>query len=580
MEKGLRTSPRKKTPKHITHSSSPKKSLNHSALSSRKLDFSNDSSGLQNSVSDSSGGEGAENGLMEIDVKPLNRSLTASPSKRSPSKLLRSDQATLLSVSSRFRNLLKLPKAHKWCYYEWFYSDIDQPLLVGENDFCRCLQEMFPDLKTRSLTRVQWHQLRRLMGKPRRCSPTFFAEERTLLEFRRKKIRQLQRQVHQGMIISDNMSQYKDLPDELPALLVVGTKVTARLASAREHKRGFYTGTVDAVDIDKHRYWVTFDRPGLGNHPIPDTEIRSAELTEVISVSSLEASQKTQWPPRDFFQHIQSRTPPRPSLPETSRMSNSFFSPDAKSDPFLTSSPARRKMLNDTTALSQIAPSETQGSSEMSEVEGPQVIFLKQVAELSKLLQLKQEKIKKLGTLNKEVEKLNARQLTVTPDIQRRYAHVVVNLDDVNKQLNARLESIRTHCESLGFSSEVYGSPDLSTMEQAVKITGECNSKLEATGSGVKEPRLVNLVGNLTGLLIQIEKLSKSGSSLDLSSLSTFMGEIEKTVHPQNKKYFQDRVETPITLIQSGMNPGGTLHAFSTRPGHNRTYLRQVPPYS
>ena len=70
------------------------------------------------------------------------------------------------------------------------------------------------------------------------------------------------------------MSQYKDLPDELPALLVVGTKVTARLASAREHERGFYTGTVDAVDIDKHRYWVTFDRPGLGNHPIPDTEIR------------------------------------------------------------------------------------------------------------------------------------------------------------------------------------------------------------------------------------------------------------------------------------------------------------------
>ncbi len=85
----------------------------------------------------------------------------------------------------------------------------------------------------------------------------------------------------------------------------------------------------------------------------------------------------------------------------------------------------------------------------------------------------------------------NARQLTVTPDIQRRYAHVVVNLDDVNKQLNARLESIRTHCESLGFSSEVYGSPDLSTMEQAVKITGECNSKLEATGRYVHACRFM-----------------------------------------------------------------------------------------
>ena len=26
---------------------------------------------------------------------------------------------------------------------------------------------------------------------------------------------------------------------------------------------------------------------------------------------------------------------------------------------------------------------------------------------------------------------------------------------------------------------------------------------------------------------------------------------------------FQDHIETPITLIQAGMNPIGTLHAFS-----------------
>ncbi len=38
------------------------------------------------------------------------------------------------------------------------------------------------------------------MGKPRRCSSVFFAEERALLEFKRKKIRQLQQQVHQGMV--------------------------------------------------------------------------------------------------------------------------------------------------------------------------------------------------------------------------------------------------------------------------------------------------------------------------------------------------------------------------------------------
>ena len=54
--------------------------------------------------------------------------------------------------------------------------------------------------QTRRLTRVQWCQLRRLMGKPRRCSPTFFKEERALMESKRNKARQIQQQVHQGIV--------------------------------------------------------------------------------------------------------------------------------------------------------------------------------------------------------------------------------------------------------------------------------------------------------------------------------------------------------------------------------------------
>lgn len=29
-------------------------------------------------------------------------------------------------IGLRLRNLLKLPKAHKWVCYEWFYSNIDK----------------------------------------------------------------------------------------------------------------------------------------------------------------------------------------------------------------------------------------------------------------------------------------------------------------------------------------------------------------------------------------------------------------------------------------------------------------------
>lgn len=43
-----------------------------------------------------------------------------------------------------------------------------RPLFEGDNDFCVCLKESFPNLKTRKLTRVEWGKIRRLMGKPRR----------------------------------------------------------------------------------------------------------------------------------------------------------------------------------------------------------------------------------------------------------------------------------------------------------------------------------------------------------------------------------------------------------------------------
>ena len=43
------------------------------------------------------------------------------------------------------------------------------------------------------MRRVEWNMIRRLLGKPRRCSAAFFAEERESLEAKREKVRILQR---------------------------------------------------------------------------------------------------------------------------------------------------------------------------------------------------------------------------------------------------------------------------------------------------------------------------------------------------------------------------------------------------
>lgn len=42
------------------------------------------------------------------------------------SNVVTPDKKASQKIGLRLRNLLKLPKAHKWCIYEWFYSNIDR----------------------------------------------------------------------------------------------------------------------------------------------------------------------------------------------------------------------------------------------------------------------------------------------------------------------------------------------------------------------------------------------------------------------------------------------------------------------
>ena len=88
------------------------------------------------------------------------------------------------------------------CLDYHFYSFL-RPFFEGSNDFIQCLDESFPDLKmsqNHELTQAQWRLVRRMVGKPRRCSSTFFAEERHLLAERRKQVRELQKKIHKGTV--------------------------------------------------------------------------------------------------------------------------------------------------------------------------------------------------------------------------------------------------------------------------------------------------------------------------------------------------------------------------------------------
>ncbi|KAM4771854.1 protein lin-9 homolog isoform 2-T2 [Rhinophrynus dorsalis] len=405
-------------------------------------------------------------------------------------------------IGYRLRNLLKLPKAHKWCIYEWFYSNIDKPLFEGDNDFCVCLNESFPNLKTRKLTRVEWGKIRRLMGKPRRCSAAFFEEERSALEQKRHKIRLLQQRK-----VAD-VSQFKDLPDEIPLSLVIGTKVTARLRGVHD---GLFTGQIDAVDTQNSTYRVTFDRNGLGTHTIPDYEVLSNEPHETMPIAAFGQKQR---PSRMFM------TPPRLHYTPTTQ------SPIMESDPLLGQSPWKNKPFN--------TDNETIG--------GFPVEFLVQVKSYSAPIGI---------------------------EFQRRYATIVLDLEQLNKDLHKVLHKVQQYCYELAPDQGLQPANQPTDMrrrceEEGQKMVQQANTA--ATGQAcVQNEGLTELISRLTAILLQIKCLAEGGdlNSFEFKSLTDSINDIKSSIDPSNISCFQNNVEIHVAHIQSGLSQMGNLHAFS-----------------
>ncbi|XP_078145949.1 protein lin-9 homolog [Centroberyx gerrardi] len=442
------------------------------------------------------------------------------------------DKKASQKIGLRLRNLLKLPKAHKWCIYEWFYSNIDRPLFEGDNDFCLCLKESFPNLKTRKLTRVEWGTIRRLMGKPRRCSSAFFAEERTALRQKRQKMRLLQQRK-----LSD-VSHCKDLPDEIPLPLIIGTKVTARLRGVHD---GLFTGQIDAVDTSAATYRVTFDRNGLGTHTVPDYEVLSNEPNETMPISAFAQKHRA----ARYLQNLM--TPPRGPYPSATTpvlMDN---------DPLISQSPWKNKLPG--------AEGDTLG--------GFPVKFLVQVTRLSKILMIKKEHIKHLKDMNTEAEKLKSYSMPIGLDFQKRYATTVLELEQLNKDLNKVLHEVQQFCCELAPDQGMAPADRPTELrrrceEEAQEMVQQSHS-LRDGQQIVTNPSLTQLVSRLTALLLQIKCLADGGdlNSFEFKSLTDSLNDIKSSIDPSNLSCFQNNVEIHVAHIQSGLSQLGNLHAFA-----------------
>lgn len=435
------------------------------------------------------------------------------------------DKKIAMNLFKKLRNLLKLPKALKWCYFEWFYSSIDKSLFLSDNDFRVCLREHFPNLSSKKLGRVEWRELRRLMGKPRRCSQSFFNEERSALEEKRQKIRLLQQRK------VTELTKFKDLPKEIPVPLVIGTKVTARLHAPQS---GIFTGQIDAVDSTTSTYRVKFDIPDLGTHSVLDIDIQSNEHEETMPISSFAIKE-------------------RPKLANVPAPFNVRRKLSTAGDPLLSNSPTR-------VHLQEVL--EDKGDRSLG---GFSIRFLALVTRLSKVLTLKRDFVDKLKDLNSQAEKLKSYQEPIERDFQRKYAEVVLELERLNTDLNNHLREVQEYCQNPG------PNQGLPPFDQPVGLQKRCEKEAKSlvdslngeADYAVEDSSTLELISSLTALLLQVKVLAESDlNSFEFKSLVDSVQGLKKTIDSSNVSCFQNNVEIHIAHIQSGLSQMGNLQAF------------------
>jgi hypothetical protein len=455
------------------------------------------------------------------------------------------DKKIAQRLGMSLRTLLKLPKAHKWVCYEWFYANIDQPLFLGENDFEVYLRESFPTLKTRLLRKVEWNKIRRLMGKPRRCSTSFFAEERAMLNAKRNKIRLLQQQK------AVDINQYKDLPQNIPLSLVIGAKVTALLRSPSD---GLFTGVIAAIDAVNGLYRIHFDREGLGSHPVPDHEVLSIDSPEFMPLISFQSKIRPRLPLNPKFYEELGNQVQQANDNSASKVKNEL------------QSSATHVLASNTGSSTTVQPGiNSVGVTQDGMLGGFPIKFLLSLVKLSKILDIKKRKIYELKSMNSEAEKLRSLHEMIPHEFQKNYATTVLDLESLNADLNEHLKVVQM------FSCEL--SPDqpvttsIHNPEQMKKQLFE-EAKDFAERSllvcNVKNEKTMDTIAQLLNLMLHLRNFSDiEVGSFELRNLQDSLKETKKLFNAENAELFQSHVEIHVNHIQSSLSHLGNLGAFA-----------------
>lgn len=336
------------------------------------------------------------------------------------------------------------------------------------------------------------------MGKPRRCSQAFLAEERALLANKRQKIRQLQQQ----KVV--DVSYYRDLPSQIPLSLVIGTRVTAYLHSPHN---ALYTGIIDAVDTSNHGYRITFDRSSIGTHTVPDYEVVSFDPPEML-------------PLKAFQTRIQPKFQLKPKFLE---------------------------ILGHQVAEALSGKSDTDHE-ESNSGQYP-VKLLALMARLTKILSIKRRRIYELKSMNDEVERLHSLEQEVPIELKKSYASTILDLEKLNVDLDDHLKAIQS------FSSEL--SLDSNSMPSSESVRNKCSTGAkEIIDSCIHKYKVKNedslaMISHMVTIMYHLKSLSDSeDNTLQLKALDETIHDYKSNLTPDLICGYEDNVEVHVNYIK------------------------------
>ena len=147
-------------------------------------------------------------------------------------------------------------------------------------------------------------------------------------------------------------------------------------------------------------------------------------------------------------------------------------------------------------------------------------------------------------------------------DFLKSYAFVILELDKINNEMNDIFERIQTfiHTEE----------PHIGALDQSLNVRNQCNEQamdlIEQSHYIVNNDQMFSLTQKFTSMMLQINHVagSEESCSAKLSLLDQAVHEIKESLHPNNKKLFEDKVEINIAFLKARLqNEQSSLSAFS-----------------